>query len=459
MNKVDALDVPNAIINGARRISAKNQLDLSGSSNIPMVVYENLPPLLSECVGMFDDPIEKDVILIGALGVLSGCLPNVEGEYFGKYFTPHLYCFITANAGSGKGNLEWAKILGSKIHESKIHEYKTELEKYEFALNQYESLNKKDKADEVRPTIPKQLMHFIPGNSSSAAIMQALSNNEDKGIIFETEADTVSNIMSQEWGDFSDVLRKAFHHETVSSYRKAEDTLIEMKSPKLSMVLSGTPRQVTNMIKDSENGLFSRFFFYGFEYEGGFKNPFKLSSNQNYNSFFEWKAEEVYRLYKRLMDSKVQFQFTNDQQDRFTSYFNDILFNSRTELSAEFEASVKRLAVIAFRMAMIFSVVRLIDSPNTPSLIICREEDFNNALSIVSIGEMHAANVFVNLLKGKEKRSDKKSKFYDLLPIEFTTKQAGEVRDQLGIPPRTATRYLGDDKLFERVSQGNYRKL
>lgn len=36
-----------------------------------------------------------------------------------------------------------------------------------------------------------------------------LQANEGIGLIFETEADTLSNSMKQEWGSFSDVLRKA----------------------------------------------------------------------------------------------------------------------------------------------------------------------------------------------------------------------------------------------------------
>ncbi|MCU4158381.1 DUF3987 domain-containing protein [Carboxylicivirga sp. A043] len=461
MNKSNALNVAYALIEGAQNRDACFNIGVNQVSNISKEVFNTLPPLLSDCVNMFDDQIEKDVVLIGALGVLSGCLPNIEGVYFGKNYTPHLYCFITAMAGSGKGNLDWAKLLGSRIHEAQLNQHKTDIEQYEYAIQKYDTLNKHEKLNESKPAKPSQLMHFIPGNSSSAAIIQALTNNNDRGIIFETEADTVSNIMSQEWGDFSDVLRKAFHHETVSLYRKTEDAYIEMKRPMLSMILSGTPKQVSRMIADSENGLFSRFLFYGFEHEGDFKNPFEMPSQINYKSFFEDKGNLVYELYKTLIirQTPVQFQLTKRQGLIFTQYLNTLLNDSRTELSSEFEASIKRLGIIAFRIAMILSALRYISKSSIPHVLTCNDNDFNNALSIISTGSVHAADVFVHLLKGGERKTDNISLLYNKLPDKFTRANANEIGEQLSIPPSTLTRYLKNREKYDKISHGNYRKL
>lgn len=461
MNKSEALNVAHALIEGAQNIGSRFNIGVNQVSNISNEVFTKLPPIIDECINMFDDPIEKDVVLVGILGVLSSCLPNIEGVYFGKSYTPHLYCFITAMAGSGKGNLEWAKILGSKIHESKLQQHKTDLEQYEYAIQKYENLKKHEKLNESKPDRPSQLLHYIPGNCSSASIIDALVDNYNRGIIFETEADTISNVMAQEWGDFSDILRKAFHHETVSSLRKTEDGYLEMKRPMISMVLSGTPKQVSRMITDSENGLFSRFLFYGFEHEGAFKNPFEMSSKQDYKSFFEWKSNDVYELYKNLEShqSSIRFELTREQQLRFTNHFDSLLTNSRMELSSDFEATIKRLGLIAFRISMILTTLRYAKEASIPNLLICNDDDFNSALSIVTTGENHAANVYVNLLKGKEKRSDKKTLFFNTLPIEFSSKEAGAIAESLKIPKRSETRYLGDPKLFERISKGVYRKV
>jgi hypothetical protein len=68
-------------------------------------------------------------------------------------------------------------------------------------------------------------------------------------LIFENEADALSNMLKQDYGNFSDILRNSFQHETVSISRASDDRYFEIKSPQLSIVLSGTPNQVMPLIQ------------------------------------------------------------------------------------------------------------------------------------------------------------------------------------------------------------------
>ena len=79
---------------------------------------------------------------------------------------------------------------------------------------------------------------------------------------FESEADTLGVMMDKEWANFSDSLRKAFHHETISYLRKTNNEHIQIENPRLSILLSGTKSQLHKLIPDVENGLLSRFIFY-----------------------------------------------------------------------------------------------------------------------------------------------------------------------------------------------------
>ena len=223
---------------------------------IPSEVYQNLPEILIESTQMFNDGFEKDVFLIGAISVISGCLPNVEGIYFDEPVSAHLYSFITAPAGSGKGKLKWAKYFGLKIHKTMVEESNLGKQEYEQGLENYNNLNKNQRKGIDRPKEPKRNMFYIPANSSSSAFIQALSDNNFKGIIFETEADTLAGTLKQEWGNFSDILRKAFHHESTNMFRRKDNEYIEIEDPHLAISLSGTPKQVHNMMPDVENGLF-----------------------------------------------------------------------------------------------------------------------------------------------------------------------------------------------------------
>ncbi len=247
---------------------------------IPIDVYKHLPKTLKVSTEMFNRDIEKDVFLIGAITVISACLPNIEGIYLDDILSPHLYSFITAPAGSGKGKLKWAKYFGNKIHKSMIEKSAMEKKQYTRELKNYKNLNRDQRMATNPPTKPNPKMFFIPANSSASAFLQLLSHNDFKGIVFETEADTLANTLQHEWGNFSDILRKAFQHEGASLFRRKDNEYIEIETPHLAIVLSGTPKQVRNLIPDVENGLFSRFLYYAFEDFSDFINPFVSHKNE-----------------------------------------------------------------------------------------------------------------------------------------------------------------------------------
>ena len=83
---------------------------------------------------------------------------------------------------------------------------------------------------------------------------------------------TLGNVIKQEWGSYSDLLRKTFHNERVSSSKKINNEFIEVNNPHMSVALSGTPNQVSGLIASAEDGLFSRFLFEIFKVEQKWKD-------------------------------------------------------------------------------------------------------------------------------------------------------------------------------------------
>src|SRR5690606_1520461 len=126
-----------------------------------------------------------------------------------------------------------------------------------------------------KPAKPQEKMLLLPANSSATGVFQLLADNDGRGLIFETEGDTLSNIFKSDYGNYSDGFRKAFHHETISYYRRTDREYVDLMAPCLSTVLAGTPGQVHGLIPSSENGLFSRFLFYHMELEAVWKDTFR----------------------------------------------------------------------------------------------------------------------------------------------------------------------------------------
>lgn len=442
MHKPQAKEIAQSYIQNE---SEENEV-IFNTPQISSEIYDQLPEILKDSAEMFQDAIEKDVFLIGAISVISGCLPNVQGIYFDEPVSAHLYSFITAPAGSGKGKLKWTKYFGLKIHKSMVEQSNRAKEEYELELENYNNLNKNQRQDVERPKEPKRKMFYIPANSSSSAFIQALSDNDFKGIIFETEADTLAGTLKQDWGNFSDVLRKAFHHESTNMFRRKDNEHIEVEDPHLAIALSGTPKQVQALMPDTENGLFSRFLYYAFEDYSDFKNPFISHQKVDYTQFFESKGEQIYDLFQSLSNQPkpYSFSFTEEQGTKFTEFFKDAFIRNRLLIGNDFNANTRRLGLITFRIAMVLRTLRILDDGDYSNPLWCTDTDFQTAIKIAFTLEKHAIAVFQSLPNNNLKGI--KLKFYDALPESFNRQGYLSAAKKLNIKEKTAEKYIGQFK-------------
>jgi hypothetical protein len=115
-------------------------------------------------------------------------------------------------------------------------------------------------------------------------------------LIFETEGDTLAQTFKSEHGNYSDGFRKAFHHETISYLRRKDREFVELENPRLSALLSGTPKQVLALIPNAENGLFSRFIFYFMNIKPVWKDVFAGDSNTTLDDYFRHLGDRFFDL-------------------------------------------------------------------------------------------------------------------------------------------------------------------
>ena len=411
---------------------------------LPDSVHQRVPDFLRECCDMFSEEIEKDVVLVSALTVISACLPNIEGVYFDEFYTPHLFTFISAPAGSGKGRAKWARYLGNSIHRSLVEQSQIAKSEYERELEHYLNLPKGQREGVKHPVAPKRKMFYIPANSSASGFIQALADNEFHGMIFETEADTLGTALKQEWGNFCDVLRKSFHHESTTMFRRKESEHTEVMDPHLAILLAGTPKQVHGIMPNVENGLFSRFLYYAFEDHSDFRNPFVSYRNVSYVEFFEKQGRCLMAFYDLLksLESPIRFRFTTEQGELFTERFNTLYKRNRLLLENDFNASSRRLGLITFRIAMVLGTLRILEDGAIPEEIVCSEVDFDTACQITFILEQHAIAVFRTLPENSKKA--RRLSFFSALPLGFTCKDYKAVAAEMDIVEKTAERYIRD---------------
>lgn len=353
----------------------------------PDEIFDSLPPLLREACYKFTEAEERELFLIGALGVISGMLPNVEAMYDSRRVGANLYCFIVGKYGTGKGALLWARALGEAVEtylEEKTQQEAKEYQTKQMQYNRQVKLYDKGKLNEppTPPDAPRNLRLYIPANSSKAAIIQLIKENGGRGTIFETEADTLADIFGQDFGDFSDVLRKAYHHEPVSYSRKTNSEFIKITRPALSMVLSGTPDQVKRLLRDIHNGLFSRICFYKLQPRVYFRNPFDSNKN-DFEPFFNMQAQQYCVLYKKLeaLSEPKIFMLRPHQQEAFRKLFEENKMDLHHNISDELEGTANRLGLICYRIAMILTMVRN-NHIGGADIISCMDADYENAVRI-----------------------------------------------------------------------------
>jgi len=404
---------------------------------IPNNVFEDLPDILKSSTKMFDDPRQRDIYLTGALGIFSGCIQSVSGYYHNSRLYPNLYVFITAPAASGKGALAHTRSIGNKYHE----ELKS-----------------------IKTDGAKKLL-FIPGNSSSAAIMTSLEQNGGKGIFFETEADSLSNTFKNDWGNFSDFLRKSFHHEPVSYSRKNNNELIEIDEPKLSVVLSGTPHQVKALVKDAEDGLFSRILFYSFKSNAKWEDVSPKTGDRNIFEHFEKLKTEAYQVIITLNQyESINFELQKHHWNELNSTQESVLQYATNNFNNNASSLVKRMGVMWFRIAMLLTALRNYTGISENESLICSDIDFRLAKDLISTYKEHIFEIYSTLsTSNNDSINELDYKLLSLLPAEeFNRKDLIKIGETLGLK----TRKLDDcislyqkEKFIKKVKHGIFIKI
>ena len=425
-------------------------------------IYSLLPDFLTQIINKAKNYEDADLLILGSLTVISACLPNISGYYAEREVFPNLFTFISAQASAGKGRLTLCRHLVKPIHDNLKKHYAIEMEEYRHLQNEY-SQDKKNREPPQEPPIKTLL---IPANSSATSVYQVLNDNGGVGLIFETEGDTLANTFKSDYGNFSDGFRKAFHHEMISYTRRKDREFVELTKPRLSALLSGTPKQILALIPDAENGLFSRFIFYNMNLRLEWRDVFS-ESPVSLDDYFIDLGQRYFQFYQTLQQAQpIRFSLSTTQQEQFNTFFGNVQQEYSAMFGMDIVASVRRLGLITFRLAMILTALRLMDGQSVADVIVCNDTDFRTSLIMAEVLIKHAANVFSKLPAADGTASSvgntiARQKFYDQLPSEFNRQTYLTVATSLGIPIKTAEKQIArlcEKGLLKHLAQGKYGK-
>ena len=430
----------------------------------------SLPPFMADIYRADSSPATADMLLFGSIIALSSVMPKVIGIYGRKQVYANLFGFVAAPPASSKGKLADVIRIVQPIQDEIRDSNELEQFNYQEKLAAYKASGDRNA---LPPTPPKYRTLKIAANSSSTAVYQTLNDNDGCGFTAETEGDTLAMMMKSDFGNYSDGLRKAFHHEPISYLRRKDNEHVDITHPRWSVLLSGTYGQISTLIPNPENGLFSRFPFYCLPRTYDWLNVFD-SSDETLERLFFALGRRYLGLY-HVLTQRVRdliFVLTPEQQQRFNDHFAGIQTEYVSLYGDDLVASVRRQGLIAYRMMMILSITRYVDTPEQlrdVDTFTCHDDDFQTALSMIDTLLQHTAFVFTQCLTPVESAdapvstlTDLQRKLLSVLPEEFDRDQWRQCARSINVNPRTADRWLGQfvskHGLLTRLSLGRYSK-
>src|SRR3989339_270051 len=446
---------------------AITQEELFDTPLLPAHVYDKLPKLLMKgCELMSPDTRERDVFFTSSLALISGSLPNYYVHYDDHKVHMNLFTMVVAPPASGKGvvSLAGAYIKGIEAHLLEEYNAMVKLKEVESPVEGDEGNVNNSKRRKLK--LPRK-RHVIPANSSAASFMGILNENGGIGTIYETEADTLAQSFKQDWGNFSDLLRKSFHHESTSSSRKTDDAHLVIERPQVSVLLAGTPQQVGSMgLANPENGLQSRFIFYYFDSLPFFK-MLKGRKDDSRDVVFAELSNEMLDIYLQLHynEEGAQFVLTDPQWAFFSNWYKFKMETVSRKYNGYTSAMVKRTALVTIRIAGILSMLYQSEEGmvNFVDKVHCSWQTLRKSLAIADVYLAHNLVIFsCSAMSAPDVDMHQYLDFYSLLPEgEFDRKDVLEICAAVGFSERTLDRRLEklrkSGKLYS-AKGGTYKK-
>jgi hypothetical protein len=429
----------------------KAGITLSSDSSDPMAmplfeasIYPLLPDYLRRCCAPFEG-IERDVMLLGTLAVLSGCFPGVGGVHNRRTCGLNLFVFIAGPAASGKGALAWARHLVEPWDEQLL----------EASTRYYEQLTAYEKAADPSlppPEAPPYHQLLVPGNITAAALIACLAANRGRGVICETEADTLSGQLGSDFGNFSDILRKAFHGESVSVMRKTNREHLRVKRPALSVALTGTVDQLLRLLPSAEDGLVSRILFKVIDpdYEWKDVGP---GSGSALDPYMDKLASELSSMLTTMPilptagEYSTQITLAATDWQRLNEACKEGLDEALAAHGGQGASTAYRLGLIVWRIVGILTVLRCFELGVTPGAVVeAAAVDVTTALSLMQTARTHAMTVLSNLAKPTKfttnQQDSKAAKVAEATALRASGLSWRQIAQKTGVPFNTIRRWL-----------------
>lgn len=440
---------------------------------LPQAVFDSLPHLLNDALRHTTGDRERDMLLLAIITATSSLLHTVSAYYARKRYWANLYCFIVAPPASNKGVMEYALALckhyfkeAADNNDKLEQQYNQSVEAHTQACQQ----NRGKKPTEITSTPPIEPTYYyphIPTDISKARLLIHLRDNKEKGgLMFDLEADTLTNASKQDYGNFLDFLRKFFQHESTSASFKVNGKPIYVHQPRLSVLLAGTPAQLCRIIPSSEDGLYSRFLYYTHRQAPQWIDVSSGEEESATEAHFHTLSLRLNRMIQFLGASPTRVRLTAQQWKKLNHTFAHLLTQSRFMDKEEFQSSIKRHGLMTLRICMVFTAIDKAAMQMDVAEVYCSDAHFEAALHIATCCLEHS-RLLITSIKSSDKELGELQNPYKIAEIlkqlnsPFTTAEFVSLAAQHDLPIATAKRVLANaiGVVISKVKRGVYQMM
>jgi len=421
---------------------------LDGCEPIDSVAYGLLPTLLREPCQFWERPHKRDVFLTAALGVVSGCLPNLYGYWGADVPTkhrPNLYMAFVAGSAGGKSSGDRATKLAEPVHDEIRRRWDSDLSDWKERKQNHDE-EEDEPFEEERP---KERGLWTPANTSYSHLLHTLDAQDGRGVIHSSEIDTVADALGQDWGAFDSLLRKAYHHEADDQGRRKSGTL-RIEDPQISLVLGGTEQQFTSLVPSAENGLYSRLCLYYFDAADSYRSQRPSHTGIERTEDLEQLGDEIKELWDELdgRDDALRFKMKDAHWAKLDDEVDPLHRDVQALGYSHLISIPRRSALWAWRITMVLTTLQAWENDvplGTAPELEATDEAAEAARKIAMTYADHSLRFARARLEGGDTRSPRDRRIATILDeVEqhFTNEDAYELGLHFDVTDRTIRRDL-----------------
>lgn len=362
------------------------------------LLFKRLPPILKEACSYWDNDIERESFLHGALPVLSRIMEKCVIPLKVSDNRLAIQVWVHGSSGRGKGAAGKAtKLLEHIMTKEAIDE------------DMREAQHKNAEPDEAGNTPPPPTLNrmTLGLRSTPTTWIRNMKRHRD-GVVHlvnDTEGDTIKGGYT-EHGSLRPMIKKGFHGE-MEQFTLKEDGHIAI-NVWLSVLVTMTKQQMIEAIKDTEDGFFQRFIYHEVPTtEAPFIDPFLADGEDPIERKLlnlGYEVQEHYEL-NRSREDDVHIQFTAEQQAEHVEEFSRIKAEC-DDIHDRLHGSITRLSSTVLRTAGLFAMLRK-KHPRACVAVTCDSESWEAACMLRDYWAgsiVDAFNLFENPSAGADGR-------------------------------------------------------